>query len=335
MEARARRARRRCGGRRTRASPAGDRDGSPPLGRAVAGPSRPRAARAAALGFGASGAGRDRRRRDRHPRARQPPIPDTDPVNARPDLLVSVVVPTRDRPDRLRRLLAALREQTLGKDRFEVIVVADGAGEPTLSVLADEQARGELAVAIVARMVAGGPGAAHNSGWRLARAPLIAFTDDDCIPTPGWLAAALALGRPGALIQGKTEPDPSELGDAGLLSRTVSVERAGPQYETCNIFYPRAALESLGGFDERSGSRPAGRTPTSPGARSRPGGARASCRTRSCSTPSSAWAHAASCGSPHVGLPRSVCSPTIRGRGRCSTGGSSGTSGTTCCGARR
>ncbi|MGI8507615.1 MAG: glycosyltransferase family 2 protein, partial [Solirubrobacteraceae bacterium] len=105
-----------------------------------------------------------------------------------------------------------------------------------------------------------GPAGGRNAGWRLARAPLVAFTDDDCAPAPGWLACALAVAadHPGAVIQGPTKPDPAGLAFDGLLSHTVTIERLGPQYETCNIFYPRALLERLDGFDERFGLRPAG-----------------------------------------------------------------------------
>lgn len=38
----------------------------------------------------------------------------------------------------------------------------------------------------------------------------------------------------------------------------MRIERLGPQYETCNIAYPRALLEALHGFDERFGCQPAG-----------------------------------------------------------------------------
>jgi GT2 family glycosyltransferase len=105
-----------------------------------------------------------------------------------------------------------------------------------------------------------GPGGGRNTGWRLARAPLIAFTDDDCRPEPGWLSAALATARehPGAVIQGPTRPDPAELGLDRVLSHTVSVERLGPYYETSNVCYPRELLEALGGFDESFGLMPAG-----------------------------------------------------------------------------
>ena len=44
-------------------------------------------------------------------------------------------------------------------------------------------------------------------------ADLIVFTDDDCRPPPGWLAALVARrASPGAIVQGATQPDPDELG---------------------------------------------------------------------------------------------------------------------------
>jgi GT2 family glycosyltransferase len=44
----------------------------------------------------------------------------------------------------------------------------------------------------------------------------------------------------------------------GLFNRSIRIDGLGPQYETCNIFYPRDALESLRGFDEAFGGGPGG-----------------------------------------------------------------------------
>ena len=86
------------------------------------------------------------------------------------------------------------------------------------------------------------------------------------------------------MIQGVTRPDPRELDQDGPLSRTVRVETLGPQYEACNIFYPRELLEALGGFDERFGALPAGED-TDLAWRAIERGARPRSRpTRSCST---------------------------------------------------
>jgi glycosyltransferase involved in cell wall biosynthesis len=172
--------------------------------------------------------------------------------------LVSVVVSTRNRPARLTRLLASLREQELAADAFEVIVVDDGSDGATAAVLAEESVRPGLRLRSIRHEQPLGPARGRNTGWRLARAPLVAFTDDDCAPAPGWLATGLrAHGiAPGAVVQGATRPDPEELSNEGALSRTVLVESLGPQYEACNIFYPRELLEELGGFDERFGPLP-------------------------------------------------------------------------------
>jgi glycosyltransferase involved in cell wall biosynthesis len=185
------------------------------------------------------------------------PAADNDSMS---EPLVSVVVSTYNRPQRLGPLLAGLRAQTLGADRFEVIVVDNGSDDTTARVLADDVARGGLTLRTIRHPVTLGPAGGRNAGWRLARAPLVAFTDDDCVPEPHWLDAVLAsaAAHPGAIVQGATRPDPAELGRGGWLSHTVRIERLGPQYETCNILYPRALLEQLDGFDESFGLRPAG-----------------------------------------------------------------------------
>jgi glycosyltransferase involved in cell wall biosynthesis len=174
--------------------------------------------------------------------------------------LVSVVVSTYNRPERLARLLDALRAQTLTSDSFEVVVVDNGSAPETAALLARESARPGLELHSVRHRVTRGPAGGRNSGWRAARSPLVAFTDDDCAPEPEWLATLLAVAaaNPGAIVQGPTRPDPLELDRDGLLSHTVRVERLGPQFETSNIVYPRAILERLNGFDERFGSHPAG-----------------------------------------------------------------------------
>lgn len=165
---------------------------------------------------------------------------------------ISVVFATHNRASRLRALLTSLREQSLGTGRFEVVVVDDGSGDETPQVLADEAARGELSLRVLRHDRARGPAVARNAGWRVARASLIAFTDDDCRTTPEWLAAGVAANADDdrRVVQGHTEPDPLEVSQEGPFARTLRVRRLGPHYQTCNIFYPRTVLEQAGGFDE-------------------------------------------------------------------------------------
>jgi glycosyltransferase involved in cell wall biosynthesis len=158
---------------------------------------------------------------------------------------VSVVVPTHDRPAGLAAVLAALHGQTLAPERFEVIVVDDGS-EPPQAAHADG-----LALRTVRHERARGPAAARNTGWRVARAPLVAFTDDDCTPEPGWLEALLdaAAGRSDVVVQGPVAPPPGQA-PSGPLEHTIEIGAANRLFVTCNIAYPRPLLDRLGGFDE-------------------------------------------------------------------------------------
>jgi glycosyltransferase involved in cell wall biosynthesis len=166
--------------------------------------------------------------------------------------LVSVVFATHNRAARLRTLLRSLREQTVGVDSFEVIVVDDGSSDETASVLVAESEAGVLDLRTVRHERARGPAAARNAGWALARAPLVAFTDDDCRADPAWLQAGLGAweGRIDRFMQGRTDPDPLEQRELGPFSRTMRVDTLGPWYQTCNMFYPRALLERMEGFDQ-------------------------------------------------------------------------------------
>lgn len=172
------------------------------------------------------------------------------------ELRVSVVVATRDRADRLGRLLGALAGQTLDRSAFEVIIVDDGSQDGTAAVLAAATPD----VRVVRSERSRGPAAARNEGWRAARAPLVAFTDDDCQVTDGWLEALLkvAEAHPGAIVQGPVTPHPDERDLYGPFSHTLENESLGRGFETANILYPRDLLEHLGGFDETAFSKAGG-----------------------------------------------------------------------------
>jgi GT2 family glycosyltransferase len=173
---------------------------------------------------------------------------------ARPECEVTVVVPSHERPLRLRWLLNALEEQSLDRDRFEVVVVHDSRGDETEELLSNHPLRrdGTLRHARLAPGT-GSPGRQRNVGWRQARASSVAFTDDDCRPHSDWLARLLATSRrdPNAIVQGATRPDPYETDIlAAPHARTIEVDPPGPFAQTCNILYPRELLERLGGFEE-------------------------------------------------------------------------------------
>jgi len=157
-----------------------------------------------------------------------------------------VVVPTVDRIELLDRCLDGLAKQS--DVQFEVIVVHDGV--PEVEALL-ERRKGDLRL-VPLRSSVRPPAPKRNLGWRTARAPIVAFTDDDCEPEPGWLSAGLsAFEDDVVIVQGRTSPHPDDDGNRGTFARTLDVGDLTETYPTANIFYRRDALERVGGFDEQ------------------------------------------------------------------------------------
>lgn len=164
---------------------------------------------------------------------------------------VSVVIPTWNRPELLERCLHALRRQSMGRDDYEIIVCDDGPS-PATRALVDSMnilTSGRPEIRYVPVRGTQGPAGARNAGWLRARAPVIAFTDDDTVPEPGWLEAGLAAMASGAdaaagRIVMPLPPRPTDLEiDAARLSQV--------EFATANCFVRRRALVEIGGFDER------------------------------------------------------------------------------------
>jgi glycosyltransferase involved in cell wall biosynthesis len=127
---------------------------------------------------------------------------------------VSIIVPTFNGASRIGNCLDALLNQT-GEGDAEILVVNDGSTDNTAEIVV-----GYSAVRLITQSNAG-PAAARNRGALEARGTIILFTDDDCVPTPEWLAA---MTRPFA--------EPDVVGTKGiyrtrqtsLVARFVQIE---------------------------------------------------------------------------------------------------------------
>jgi len=165
--------------------------------------------------------------------------------------LATIVIATHDRAHLLERLMASLESQTVPRRDFEVIVVDDGSTDSTASVLERLATTSAGRFRALAAPRSRGPAAARNIGWRAAEGALIAFTDDDCVPEPGWLAAGLrAVASGSGIVMGRTRALEEADGYGEPFSRTMEVDREDGRYPTCNVFYLREALTRAGGFDE-------------------------------------------------------------------------------------
>ncbi len=134
------------------------------------------------------------------------------PPAAAPPWPVTVVIPVRDRPEQVRRLLGALGE-------VRCVVVDDGSGSPEAIASVAAEAGAELVV----RSANEGPAAARNAGLASVRTPLVAFVDSDCEPEPGWLGPL--IGHFADPVVGAVAPR--------VRIRTTLAASAAARYEAC------------------------------------------------------------------------------------------------------
>jgi glycosyltransferase involved in cell wall biosynthesis len=164
---------------------------------------------------------------------------------------IAAVVSTYRRPDFLEGLMASLADQSLPHDEYEVIIVDNGSGDRTWATLQEFARTSPARLAVTTLAENRGPGGGRNQGFTLVRAPFLAITDDDCLPTPTWLAAMLATLEQGIEVtQGQVEPDPTDRDTAGPWDHTKWILEPTPFFETCNVAYRTSSVQAVGGFDE-------------------------------------------------------------------------------------
>jgi glycosyltransferase involved in cell wall biosynthesis len=164
---------------------------------------------------------------------------------------VSVIIPHYDDLDRLRTCLSALEGQSLARDRFEIVVVDNNSPVGLAAI--------EAAVAGRARVIVAserGAGPARNAGVAASRGALLAFTDCDCVPAPGWLAAGLARLGSADLVGGSmtvSVEDEAQMSGAEAFERVFAfqnrdyIERKRFTV-TANLFCSRANFDAIGPF---------------------------------------------------------------------------------------
>jgi GT2 family glycosyltransferase/glycosyltransferase involved in cell wall biosynthesis len=153
---------------------------------------------------------------------------------------VSVVVPTYERHSHLSNLMLQLAKQSFRG--FEVIVV-----DQSLQPWQDRDKNFGFHLVYVHSDVKGAV-TARNTGAAIATGEIIAFTDDDCVPNPDWLSAALReLAEPGVIgVEGLVVSD--RLNDPEW--RPVTNEGfEGIGFMTANLFIVSDVFRAIGGFD--------------------------------------------------------------------------------------
>jgi glycosyltransferase involved in cell wall biosynthesis len=166
---------------------------------------------------------------------------------------VSVVVPTRNRPELLAGCLEALRRELGTED--ELIVVDSASTDLRVGMVAERFG------ARLVRCERPGASLARNCGWREARHDVVAFIDDDVRVAPGWRKAAdEAMSDSGpSFVTGRLEAPDGELTShpvalqTELIPTVIDVHTVVSAGHGANVLLRRIALERTRGFDEQFG----------------------------------------------------------------------------------
>jgi GT2 family glycosyltransferase len=170
---------------------------------------------------------------------------------------ISVVIPTRGRPDLIGRSVEAV----LANDHpdFDVTVIDQSDDDRTGAVVRAIAARDPRLTYV--HTMPPGLSRAYNVGAKLTSAPLLAFTDDDCVASTGWVssvARAFDDERDAEMLYGTVALPASMVGHAGEIpvlpiARAERIERRSGfrvYGMGANFALRRSLLERIGGFDE-------------------------------------------------------------------------------------
>ena len=97
----------------------------------------------------------------------------------------SIIVPAYNAENTVEDCLKSLLDQSLARDRYEIILVDDGSGDGTADII-------QRYPVWYFCQENQGPAAARNKGAQLARGDILLFTDSDCVPVHNWLERMVA-----------------------------------------------------------------------------------------------------------------------------------------------
>jgi GT2 family glycosyltransferase len=178
-----------------------------------------------------------------------------------PGVLLTVVIPTYDRLDLLRRCLDRLRTQTFPGDAFEIVVVDDASRDPIAPRL-ERDYRGSLPEIRWLRVEENSPARARNLGISEARGELILFIGDDIFARPNMIeehvrAHADAASNVAVLCRIEADPEQPKTAFERFFDPFGFTRLRGDQeldyrfFWTNNISLKASFLRQHGGFDER------------------------------------------------------------------------------------
>src|SRR5581483_4123819 len=144
---------------------------------------------------------------------------------------VTVVIPVRNRPAELDRLLGTL-------EGLRCVVVDDASTDPEPARAAAAR-HGACFVGLRRQL---GPAAARNEGLRVVTTALVAFVDSDCIPEPGWLSPLLAFFDDPLVAAAAPRIVPAPVSPSTVVSRYEATRSSLDRGATGGLVRPRSRI---------------------------------------------------------------------------------------------
>ena len=166
-------------------------------------------------------------------------------ANATPNF--SVIIPTYHRHQELCQCLNGMAPYFDPQARSThgmtlEVIVSDDAGDPQLGAYLQHRypwVRYTTGPAL-------GPAANRNHGARQASGDWLVFTDDDCLPQPGWIEAFAQYTDDCDVLEGRTSP----VGVRTRADEECPINESGGYLWSCNFAIRRKTFFILGGFNE-------------------------------------------------------------------------------------
>ena len=173
-----------------------------------------------------------------------------------PDL--SVIIPTYNNRETLRRTLDAIAAQDFPRDRYEIVVLDDGSTDGTPDMVHTYQAPVDVRYQ---RQENRGRAAARNAGSRLARGRILVYLDSDIIARPDMLSRHMRYyeQRNGPIgVQGRTLVHPDSKTTPFMKTKELlpdltprrKLDLSPYHVITRNLSIRAEDLWAVGGFDE-------------------------------------------------------------------------------------
>lgn len=164
---------------------------------------------------------------------------------------ISVIIPHYNDVDNLARCIGMLQAQTLGRDRFEIVVADNNS---PIGIDAVRQAAGAVARVVLAPEPGAGP--ARNAAVAASTGPILAFIDSDCRPHPDWLERGLAALASTDIVGGRVDivaidpahPNPIEAFEMATAFPIRDYVERKSFAVTANLFVRRAIFDQVGTF---------------------------------------------------------------------------------------